>query len=77
MPIYIYECKTCGEFEEHQSMSAPVLERCPTCEGPVKRAVPKGTSFVMKGGASDQSRCDRSRPCCGRETPCDKPPCGD
>lgn len=76
MPIYVYECSKCGEFEEHQSISASPLEKCPQCGGPVKKAVPQGTSFIMKGKGAAQSCCDRHMPCCGRDVRCDRPPCG-
>ena len=75
MPTYVYECARCGEFEEQQSMSAPALGSCPTCGGEVRRLIAGGTSAIIKGrGAS--AHCERDTPCCGRETRCDKPPCG-
>lgn len=75
MPIYVYECDKCGEFEEQQSISAPVLSSCPVCGGKVERLIAGGTSFIMKGrGAS--AHCERETPCCGQATRCDKPPCG-
>ncbi|MBN1611931.1 MAG: zinc ribbon domain-containing protein [Polyangiaceae bacterium] len=75
MPTYVYQCTRCGQFEEQQSISAPPLSRCPTCGEQVTRLIAGGTSFIMKGrGAS--SHCERETPCCGRETRCDKPPCG-
>jgi putative FmdB family regulatory protein len=76
MPTYIYECKQCGEFEEQQGISEPVLKRCPTCGDEVRRVIAPGTNFIMKGRGVSVSHCDRSTPCCGRETRCDKPPCG-
>ena len=76
MPIYVYECPRCGEFEEHQPMSATALERCPTCGEPVRKLIAGGTGVFVKGRGAGAARCERETPCCGRETRCDKPPCG-
>jgi len=75
MPTYVYECARCGRFEERQSISAPALERCPVCGDEVRRVIAGGTSFIIKGRGSSASHCDKSTPCCGRETRCDSPPC--
>lgn len=77
MPNYVYECAQCGEFEAHQSMSDAALACCPSCGGAVRRLIAGGTSFVVKGRGASGSHCDRTVPCCGRETRCDKPPCGE
>ncbi|MFH1809382.1 MAG: FmdB family zinc ribbon protein [Pseudomonadota bacterium] len=76
MPTYVYQCASCGEFEQQQSILAPALERCPQCGGQVQRLIAGGTSFIMKGHSGPSPHCDRETPCCGRETRCDKPPCG-
>ena len=76
MPTYLHECAHCGEFEAHQSILDDALEHCPSCGAAVRRLIAGGTSFVMKGRGASASRCDRATPCCGRETRCDKPPCG-
>jgi len=76
MPTYVYECPRCGEFEEQQAISEPALQRCPTCGDVVRRVIAGGTSFIMGGGGASANHCDRSTPCCGRETRCDRPPCG-
>lgn len=31
MPVYLYNCKIHGEFEEQQSIKDPPLEACPKC----------------------------------------------
>lgn len=77
MPTYVYECKKCGEFEKQQSISEPALEHCPTYGGAVRRVIAGGTSCVTKGRGASGRHCDRSTPCCGRETRCDRPPCGE
>lgn len=47
MPLYVYECDTCGlRFERRQSMLAQPLVDCPECEGRVQRVVqPVGVVF--------------------------------
>jgi putative FmdB family regulatory protein len=76
MPTYTYRCESCGDFELQQPISDQPLNDCPQCKGPVKRIIAGGTGFIMKGKGASASRCDRETPCCGRETRCDKPPCG-
>jgi putative FmdB family regulatory protein len=76
MPTYVYECKTCGEFEKQQPISEPALTKCPQCGGDVRRVIAGSTSFIMKGQGASASHCGKETPCCGRETRCDKPPCG-
>ena len=41
MPLYEYECESCGKrFERIQKFSDPPLETCPHCSGgPVKRLI--------------------------------------
>jgi putative FmdB family regulatory protein len=76
MPIYVYECTRCGEFEQQQRISEPALERCPACGDAVRRVIAAGVSFIIKGRGASVSHCERDTPCCGRETRCDRPPCG-
>lgn len=79
MPTYTYKCETCGEFEISHPISAPPVATCPDCGAPVIRLISGGTGFIMKGGGGggrrDPMSCGRDRPCCGRETRCDRPPC--
>ncbi|MFN2427483.1 MAG: FmdB family zinc ribbon protein [Candidatus Binatia bacterium] len=49
MPIYEYECPKCGEFEQRQSLSDPVLKRCPTCKAKVTKLI-SSSAFSLKGG---------------------------
>lgn len=49
MPIYEYRCGKCGVFEETQRITAPPLDRCPTCRRKVRRLI-SSTSFQLKGG---------------------------
>ena len=76
MLTYVYECTRCGEFEQQQAISEPALQRCPTCGGAVRRLILGGTGFTIEGRGASPDHCDRSTPCCGRDTRCDKPPCG-
>ena len=49
MPIYEYQCETCGrQFEIMQRMTEPLLSVCEKCGGHVRRLISQ-TSFVLKG----------------------------
>jgi putative FmdB family regulatory protein len=51
MPTYDYECQSCdATFEVFQSMSAPKLDKCPTCGSSVKRLIGAGAGLIFKGG---------------------------
>ena len=62
MPIYLYECDSCGlRFERLQRMSDDPLTDCPECEGQVHRVIQpvgiifKGSGFYItdnRGGSS-------------------------
>lgn len=86
MPTYEYECtKTGKRFEKFQSFSAKALTQCPDCGSPVRRLLGTGGGIIFKGSgfhATDYGRssnrnpaCGRDRTCCGRDTPCETPPC--
>jgi len=85
MPTYEYECQKCGcRFEKFQNMKDKPLRTCPECGGAVQRLLGAGAAVIFKGSgfhATDyrqpQTRCGQERPCCGRDTPCDTPPCSD
>lgn len=49
MPIYEYDCPKCGEFEVRQSLSDPVLKKCPTCKAKVSKLM-STSAFTLKGG---------------------------
>jgi putative FmdB family regulatory protein len=49
MPIYEYQCPKCGEFEHRQSISEPILKKCPTCKGKVRKLI-SSSAFQLKGG---------------------------
>jgi putative FmdB family regulatory protein len=51
MPIYLYECDSCGvRFERMQRMSDDPLTDCPECDGHVHRVLqPVGVIFKGSG----------------------------
>ena len=51
MPIFEYQCQTCGvRFERLQRKGEPVLKECPECVGPVRRLIqPPGIIFKGSG----------------------------
>jgi putative FmdB family regulatory protein len=82
MPTYEYECEDCGyKFEKLQKMSDKPIKKCPKCAGSTKRLIGKGIGVIFKGPgfyATDYKRAAPSgRTCCGRDEPCEKPPCLD
>lgn len=50
MPIYEYECSSCGElFEREQSINDSPIRKCPKCKkNKVERLISQ-TSFSLKG----------------------------
>ena len=63
MPIYVYQCETCGvTFERRQRMSEQPLTDCPECdEGRVRRVIQpvgivfKGSGFYVTDNRSPSS----------------------
>jgi len=88
MPTYEYECSQCGlGFEQFQKITDEPLKTCPQCQGPVRRLLNPEGGFIFKssepgpGGrrrtGPAPGRCGQGPTCCGRDSRCDKPPCGD
>ena len=51
MPIYEYECQSCGhELEKIQRMSDDPLSDCPSCEKPALKRLVSAARFRLKGG---------------------------
>ncbi len=49
MPIYEYECKSCGKhLEVWQKITEPPLKTCPECGGELVKLISQ-TSFILKG----------------------------
>jgi putative FmdB family regulatory protein len=50
VPIYVYECASCGErFEYQQSLSEPPKTVCENCSGKLEKIIAP-TAFHLKGG---------------------------
>jgi putative FmdB family regulatory protein len=51
MPLYEYECQTCGiHFERKERITDQPLKLCPECSGPVRRCIqPVGIIFKGSG----------------------------
>lgn len=50
MPMYEYECQTCGlVFEARQKFSDPPLQKCRECDGQVRKLISQ-SGFALKGG---------------------------
>ncbi len=50
MPIYEYECSSCGNRVEHmQKMSDPPLVECPKCGKPDLMRLISAPAFQLKG----------------------------
>ena len=48
MPIYEYECDTCGTFEDIASVNAPPLRQCPQGHKRVRRVLSTNAIKIMK-----------------------------
>ena len=50
MPVYEYQCQSCGnQFELRQKFSDAPASECPTCKGEVKKLI-SSAAFALKGG---------------------------
>lgn len=50
MPVYTYQCESCGvRFERLQSFNDPALTRCPECNKKSLRKVYTPVGIVFKG----------------------------
>lgn len=58
MPVYTYECETCGQrFDARQSFSDAPLTVCPNCGGKIRRVIqPVGVVFKGSGFYVTDSR---------------------
>ena len=72
MPIYEYDCPTCGRFDVIQKMSAAPLQTHEACGSKVTKAVSAG-AFAIKGSGSHQADSRAAPPCEKRSA--DSPAC--
>ncbi len=49
MPLYEYRCEKCGVFEKLQKTTDKSLQKCPTCQGKVKRIISRDIGIAFKG----------------------------
>ncbi len=65
MPVYEYECGSCGaRFEVMQKFSDPAVTMCKFCKAETVRKVLSPTAFVLKGSgwyATDYASNERKR----------------
>ncbi len=77
MPVYEYECKSCGgRFEVTLKFSDPPLGACALCKSAEIRKILSPTSFVLKGSgwyatdyASDRKKSEQAEKPCGDAKP--------
>ncbi|MBK1727400.1 FmdB family zinc ribbon protein, partial [Halorhodospira neutriphila] len=51
MPIYEYQCRSCGHREEAiQAIADEPLTDCPACGAAALKRVPSAVAFRLKGG---------------------------
>ena len=76
MPVYEYECGSCGgRFEVIRKFSDPVLTECTLCNATGVRKVLSPTAFVLKGSGwytSDYPSAER-KSAADSEKPATKP----
>ena len=82
MPLYEYECASCGTFEIIQRFSDPALTRCPKCSGRVHKLLSapaiqfKGTGWYItdyaRKGSSEGKKAGESTPQATADAPKDK-----
>ncbi|MEJ2210804.1 MAG: zinc ribbon domain-containing protein [Anaerolineae bacterium] len=70
MPIYEYQCGTCGGRVEVLVRSTASRPACPECGSPLTDKL-----FSTPHILSSQPRRLPGHTCCGQEERCDTPPC--
>ncbi len=67
MPVYEYECESCGgRFEVMQKFSDPAIAECKLCKAAKVRKILSPTAFVLKGSgwyATDYASKERKKEC--------------
>lgn len=70
MPIYEYQCASCGEKTEILVRSQSTAPSCPGCGSPLLEKL-VSAPYVM----STETARPQGRTCCGQEERCETPPC--
>jgi putative FmdB family regulatory protein len=69
MPLYGYQCTSCGAAHELLLQRDEVPGPCPDCSGPLVKALTAPAGFRgLRTRAPGKT-------CCGRDERCDTPPC--
>ncbi|MCI0653823.1 MAG: zinc ribbon domain-containing protein [Methylococcaceae bacterium] len=75
MPIYEYQCESCGhKFEAIQRISEASLRDCPECHKPELKKLISAAGFRLKGGGwyeTDFKRGDKKKNLVGDKTASD------
>lgn len=74
MPVYEYDCPTCGVHEVHQRITEAALTACNTCGKPVRRLI-SASAFLLKGSgwyatdyaAKKEARASEASGSCGKD----------
>ena len=62
MPTYDYRCEACKhEFSLFQSITADPCDKCPECDGKVRRLIGAGAGIIFKGSGFYETDYKRSR----------------
>ncbi len=86
MPIYEYECRSCGETTEViQKFSDPALTDCPSCGAPELSKLVSAAGFRLSGGGwyetdfkkgKQRNLKESAKPDAGASGGCGAPACG-
>ena len=62
MPTYDYRCEVCKhEFSLFQSITADPCDKCPECDGKVRRLIGAGAGIIFKGTGFYETDYKRKR----------------
>ncbi len=65
MPIYEYECESCGKRFEHLQEMHEGKPNCPKCKGSVRKMLSAATPLSSKKGSSGKACLSRDERCGG------------
>jgi len=75
MPIYVYKCDNCGEFEQQQSINDEAFTKCPKCGSlHIRRMVTNTAGVIMRSSVSKNITPSIPEQCqsCANINKCDK-----